>query len=93
MTLARNFQLLRGMAVQQTAFDRYEAQQRLINQVEALRLAAERRSDVIFMDKLLCVDDMRQFYHGIDCYVSPHRSEGLGLTVLEAIMRGCRVVT
>src|SRR2546425_282416 len=30
------------LAAQQTAFDRYEAQQRLINQVEALRLNAER---------------------------------------------------
>lgn len=27
-----------------------------------------------------------------DCYVSPHRSEGFGLTVAEAMLRGCPVI-
>jgi glycosyltransferase involved in cell wall biosynthesis len=54
-------------------------------QTQAFRSAAGRRSDVVFMDALFSADEMQQFYQAIDCYVSPHRSEGLGLTVLEAM--------
>jgi len=50
-----------------------------------IRALAERRSDVVVIDKLLESADLRQLYHAIDCYVSPHRSEGLGLTILEAM--------
>jgi glycosyltransferase involved in cell wall biosynthesis len=50
-----------------------------------LNTMAERRTDVVFIDTLLDRDMMRELYHAIDCYVSPHRSEGLGLTILEAM--------
>jgi glycosyltransferase involved in cell wall biosynthesis len=43
------------------------------------------RPDVVFMDRLLEAEDMSNLYELIDCYVSPHRSEGLGLTILEAM--------
>jgi glycosyltransferase involved in cell wall biosynthesis len=50
-----------------------------------IRSIAGRRSDVIFMHELLGPEDMSDLYRAIDCYVSPHRSEGLGLTILEAM--------
>jgi glycosyltransferase involved in cell wall biosynthesis len=37
------------------------------------------------MDRLLDGPAMRNLYVLTDCYVSPHRSEGLGLTLLEAM--------
>lgn len=52
--------------------------QRLVN-------AANGRPDVIFLNELLSCSDMSALFRNIDCYVSPHRSEGLGLTILEAM--------
>jgi glycosyltransferase involved in cell wall biosynthesis len=46
---------------------------------------AQDRPDVIFLNELLTGEDMSALFHIIDCYVSPHRSEGLGLTILEAM--------
>jgi len=43
------------------------------------------RPDVIFLDQTLSDADMSALFRQIDCYVSPHRSEGLGLTILEAM--------
>lgn len=54
-------------------------------EIQELISLAEQRTDVIFMDKLLEEDRMRALFDQIDCYVSPHRSEGLGLTILEAM--------
>jgi glycosyltransferase involved in cell wall biosynthesis len=53
--------------------------------IAELIAASERRSDVIFIDQMLKEDDLHELFHVIDCYVSPHRSEGLGLTILEAM--------
>ena len=53
---------------------------------------AEQRPDVIFMDRLLEDDEMHDLFQLIDCYVSPHRSEGLGLTILEAMDAGKPVI-
>lgn len=46
---------------------------------------AHGRPDVIFFNDLLSSEDMSALFRNIDCYVSPHRSEGLGLTILEAM--------
>ena len=54
-------------------------------QMDALVESAAGRKDVIFMDELLNASDMSALFDSIDCYVSPHRSEGLGLTILEAM--------
>jgi glycosyltransferase involved in cell wall biosynthesis len=54
-------------------------------EIQELLSLAEQRADIMFMDKLLEEDQMRALFDQIDCYVSPHRSEGLGLTVLEAM--------
>lgn len=53
---------------------------------------AEQRRDVIFMDRLLQDAEMHDLFQLIDCYVSPHRSEGLGLTILEAMAAGKPVI-
>jgi glycosyltransferase involved in cell wall biosynthesis len=53
--------------------------------IRVIRSIADLRPDVIFMNDLLDESAMRDLYQLIDCYVSPHRSEGLGLTLLEAM--------
>ncbi|MBZ9656076.1 rhamnan synthesis F family protein [Phyllobacterium lublinensis] len=53
---------------------------------------AEQRPDIIFMDRLLEDSEMHDLFQLIDCYVSPHRSEGLGLTILEAMGAGKPVI-
>ncbi len=53
---------------------------------------AEQRPDVIFMDRLLEDAEMHDLFQLSDCYVSPHRSEGLGLTILEAMGAGKPVI-
>lgn len=56
------------------------------------RAAAEARSDVVFIDRLLTDEQMADLFSRIDCYVSPHRSEGLGLTLIEAMRAGKPVI-
>ena len=53
--------------------------------IRAIRSIAGLRPDVIFKNDFLDGSAMRNLYQLIDCYVSPHRSEGLGLTLLEAM--------
>jgi glycosyltransferase involved in cell wall biosynthesis len=53
---------------------------------------ARLRTDVIFMERQLDEQSMFDLYGLIDCYVSPHRSEGLGLTLLEAMNAGKPVI-
>jgi len=62
------------------------------NAVEALKNLAEGRRDIIVMDKLLPAEQLADLWTLIDCYVSPHRSEGLGLTVIEAMYAGKPVI-
>jgi glycosyltransferase involved in cell wall biosynthesis len=53
--------------------------------VKELIAVTERRSDVKFVGEILEESVMHELFGLIDCYVSPHRSEGLGLTILEAM--------
>lgn len=53
---------------------------------------AQQRQDIIVMIESLDDADMSALYNQIDCYVSPHRSEGLGLTILEAMSAGKPVI-
>jgi glycosyltransferase involved in cell wall biosynthesis len=56
-------------------------------------LAASRvRKDVIFIDRILENDEMADLFSLIDCYVSPHRSEGVGITPVEAMRAGKPVI-
>jgi glycosyltransferase involved in cell wall biosynthesis len=54
-------------------------------EMQAMRAIAAQRPDVILMDRQLEETQLSELYDLIDCYVSPHRSEGLGLTILEAM--------
>jgi glycosyltransferase involved in cell wall biosynthesis len=44
------------------------------------------RPDILLFTAALSDDAMPDLYAAIDCYVSPHRSEGLGLTMIEAML-------
>ncbi|WP_426041882.1 rhamnan synthesis F family protein [Brevundimonas sp. TWP2-3-4b1] len=60
--------------------------------LQELIALSRRRPDVVFMTELLTEEEMVGLFANIDCYVSPHRSEGLGLTVVEAMRAGKPVV-
>lgn len=56
-------------------------------------IAASRvRKDVIFIDRMLQEEEITDLFSLIDCYVSPHRSEGLGITLVEAMRAGKPVI-
>jgi ubiquinone/menaquinone biosynthesis C-methylase UbiE/glycosyltransferase involved in cell wall biosynthesis len=54
-------------------------------ETRAMRAITARRPDIILIDRQLEEKELSGLYELIDCYVSPHRSEGLGLTILEAM--------
>ncbi len=53
---------------------------------------AERRPDVHLVQEVLTGAQLRALFDVADCYVSPHRSEGFGLTVAEAMLCGRPVI-
>jgi len=53
--------------------------------------AVEGREDVVLIDDYLDPVEKDRMMRSCDCYVSPHRSEGLGLTVAEAMFH-CKPV-
>ncbi|MEA2840922.1 MAG: hypothetical protein QOF41_2252 [Methylobacteriaceae bacterium] len=57
-----------------------------------LRQIMDERKDVRVMGELLKQEELATLYHSVDCYVSPHRSEGLGLTIIEAMAVGKPVI-
>ena len=57
-----------------------------------LREIVGSRKDVVLADKLYDDAEMQVLFQSIDCYVSPHRSEGLGLTIIEAMQNGKPVI-
>ena len=54
--------------------------------------AAGERPDVQVIDRKLPAAEMAALMEAADCYVSLHRSEGFGLTIAEAMLRGKPVV-
>jgi glycosyltransferase involved in cell wall biosynthesis len=57
-----------------------------------LEIAIEGRDDIIWMDKYLDSEMSAALMNLCDCYVSLHRSEGLGLTIAEAMLLGKPVI-
>ena len=49
-------------------------------------------SQLIIVDQVLSPEDVRGLIRATDCYVSPHRSEGFGLTLAEAMLLGRPVI-
>ena len=60
--------------------------------IEKLRERAMGRTDVVIIDELFTATQMRGLFQLLDAYVSLHRSEGTGLTLLSAMAAGTPVV-
>lgn len=58
----------------------------------ALQTACEGREDIVVMNKYLDSHLSAALMNLCDCYVSLHRSEGLGLTIAEAMLLGKPVI-
>jgi len=58
----------------------------------ALLAAAAADPRIVVIDEHLCVEDKNALIRALDCYVSLHRSEGLGLTIAEAMLLGTPVI-
>ena len=58
----------------------------------AMEKATEGRSDIIIINRYLDSDLLAGLMNLCDCYVSLHRSEGLGLTPAEAMLLGKPVI-
>jgi glycosyltransferase involved in cell wall biosynthesis len=65
--------------------------QELFRQMAHLQNPAFVRSIRCISDAL-SLDQMRELYQISDCYVSPYRAEGFGLTPLEAASCGCPII-
>ncbi|USX50035.1 glycosyltransferase family 4 protein [Lentzea sp. HUAS12] len=63
------------------------------NAAERLRLLVAADPRIELMERYLSVDELNALYRDSDCYVSLHRSEGFGLTVAEAMVRGMPVIS
>jgi glycosyltransferase involved in cell wall biosynthesis/SAM-dependent methyltransferase len=63
-----------------------------LESLERLRFATSERSDIYLLEKYLAPEKKNALMAGCDCYVSLHRSEGLGLTMAEAMAYGKPVI-
>jgi glycosyltransferase involved in cell wall biosynthesis len=59
---------------------------------ERLRYAIGDDKRIELLERYLSVEELDALYAGSDAYVSLHRSEGFGLTVAEAMVRGMPVI-
>jgi glycosyltransferase involved in cell wall biosynthesis len=62
------------------------------DQAERLRLRVAGSSDILLLENYLGAEDRDALVALCDCYVSLHRSEGLGLTMAEAMALGKPVI-
>jgi glycosyltransferase involved in cell wall biosynthesis len=63
-----------------------------LESLERLRLATSERTDIYLLEDYLAPEKKNALMAGCDCYVSLHRSEGLGLTMAEAMAYGKPVI-
>jgi glycosyltransferase involved in cell wall biosynthesis len=63
-----------------------------VNDLERLRFAAMHRSDIEIRDGYVQPGAVGALMASADCYVSLHRSEGLGLTIADAMSLGTPVI-
>ncbi|ONI72741.1 glycosyl transferase [Actinosynnema sp. ALI-1.44] len=61
--------------------------------VERLLYEVDGDPRIELVERYLSVAELNKLYADSDCYVSLHRSEGFGLTVAEAMMRGMAVIS
>lgn len=60
--------------------------------LEALKLHAAERPDIMVIDRYLDHDEIAALMAACDCYASLHRSEGFGLTMAESMALGKPVI-
>jgi glycosyltransferase involved in cell wall biosynthesis len=65
---------------------------RSLAEIERLYAAAAQYEGIEVVDDLLSDDDILKLIASATAYVSPHRSEGLGLTIVEAMALGTPVI-
>lgn len=53
-----------------------------------LRLKFKNRKDILFIDRWMAAEERDALMSRINCYVSLHRAEGLGLTLMECMALG-----
>ncbi len=63
-----------------------------LTELEHVRAAIGGRADIRLVDAYYSRDEQHALTHLSDCYVSLHRSEGLGLTMAEAMSLGTPVI-
>ena len=63
-----------------------------LNDLERVRAAVQDRPDILMIDKYYSSAEKNSIVDLCDCYVSLHRSEGLGLTMAEAMGLGKPVI-
>jgi glycosyltransferase involved in cell wall biosynthesis/2-polyprenyl-3-methyl-5-hydroxy-6-metoxy-1,4-benzoquinol methylase len=63
-----------------------------LNDLERVRAAVQDRTDILIVDKYYSSAEKNSIVNLCDCYVSLHRSEGLGLTMAEAMGLGKPVI-
>jgi glycosyltransferase involved in cell wall biosynthesis/SAM-dependent methyltransferase len=61
-------------------------------ELEQVRMAAAGRPDILVVDRHYSAEEKNALLGACDCYVSLHRSEGLGLTLAEAMALGKPVI-
>jgi glycosyltransferase involved in cell wall biosynthesis len=61
-------------------------------ELEELLAATSDRGDILVLDGYVSAKERDAFVASCDCFVSLHRSEGLGLTIAEAISHGKPVI-
>ena len=66
--------------------------ERRLTDLERLRAAAAGRRDILIVDEYYSAEQKNALMGLCDCYVSLHRSEGLGLTMAEAMALGKPVI-
>lgn len=62
-------------------------------EAERLRLLTGNDSRIRLVEHYLAAAELDDIYRSSDCYVSLHRSEGFGLTLAEAMVRGLPVIS
>ena len=63
-----------------------------LSELEKIRWRARSRKDIVIIDQYLDAQESASLMMLCDCYVSLHRSEGLGLTMAEAMLLGKPVI-
>jgi glycosyltransferase involved in cell wall biosynthesis len=66
--------------------------ERRLSELEEIRWKARNRKDIVIINQYLDVEESASLMNLCDCYVSLHRSEGLGLTMAEAMLLGKPVI-